>query len=140
MSRLVIDRLYTNVKITYNTKMIHIMVSFSDYQNSIFIDWVPYKHQNRHIHGIMEYTKFCSKKGHYQNWNQWLKISKTSYTKSSANNQKVQRFVAVLEGNLSVKNAPKLSTKYLQDKTCKIKQMQNIALTLRIFLNQQKTF
>ena len=53
MSRLVIDRLYTDVKITYNTKMIHIMVSFSDYQNSIFIDWVPYKHQNWHIHGII---------------------------------------------------------------------------------------
>ena len=38
ISRLVIDRLYTDVKITYSTKLIHIMVSFSDYQNSIFID------------------------------------------------------------------------------------------------------
>ena len=36
------------------------------------------------------------------------------------NNQKVQKFVPVLEENLSVKNAPKLSTKYLQDKTCQI--------------------
>ena len=43
ISRLVIDRLYTDVKVTYNTKMIHIMVSFSNYQNSIFIDRVPYK-------------------------------------------------------------------------------------------------
>ena len=53
---------------------------------------------------------------------------------------KVQKFMPVLKGNLSVKNAPRLFTKYFQDKTCKIKQMQNIALTLRIFLNQQKTF
>ena len=56
------------------------------------------------------------------------------------NNQKVQKFVPVLEENLSVKNAPKLSAKYLQDKTCKTKQMQNIPLTLRTFLNQPKTF
>ena len=28
--------------------------------------------------------------------------------------------------------------KYLQDKTCKIKQMQNIPLTLRTFLNKKK--
>ena len=35
------------------------------------------------------------------------------------NNQTVQKFVPVLEENLSVKNAPKLSAKYLQDKTCK---------------------
>ena len=39
------------------------------------------------------------------------------------NNQKVQKFVPVLEENLSVKNAPKLSPEYLQDKTCKTKQM-----------------
>ena len=31
------------------------------------------------------------------------------------NNQKVQKIVPVLEVNLSVKNAPKLSSKYLQD-------------------------
>ena len=53
-SRLVIDKLYTNVKITYNTKMIHIMVSFSDYQNSIFIDRVPYKQKNWQLHGILQ--------------------------------------------------------------------------------------
>ena len=47
---------------------------------------------------------------------------------------KVQKFVPVLERNLSVKNAPKLSAKYLQDKTCKTKQMQSIPLTLRAFL------
>ena len=35
------------------------------------------------------------------------------------NNQKVQKFVPVLEGNLSVKNALKRSVKYLQDKTSK---------------------
>ena len=56
------------------------------------------------------------------------------------NNQKVQKFVLVLEENLSVKNTPKLSAKYLQDKTCKTKQMQNIPLTLRTFLNQLKCF
>ena len=32
----------------------------------------------------------------------------------------------VLDGNLNVKNAPKLSAKYLEDKICKIKQTQNI--------------
>ena len=53
-SRLVIDKLYTNVKITYNTKMIHIMVSFSDHQNSIFIDRVPYKNKDWHLHGILQ--------------------------------------------------------------------------------------
>ena len=41
ISRLVLDNLFTDVKITYNTKMIPIMVSFSDYQNSIFIDRIP---------------------------------------------------------------------------------------------------
>ena len=39
----------------------------------------------------------------------------------SINNQKVQKLVPVLDGNLSVKNAPKLSAKYLEDKICKIK-------------------
>ena len=29
------------------------MVYLSDYQNSIFIDWVPCKHKNWHIHGII---------------------------------------------------------------------------------------
>ena len=53
-SRLVISKLYTNVKITYNTKMIHIMVSFSDHQNSIFIDRVPYKQKNWQLHGILQ--------------------------------------------------------------------------------------
>ena len=33
------------------------------------------------------------------------------------NNQKVQKFVPVLEGNLSVKNAPNFSAKYLQKKS-----------------------
>ena len=37
------------------------------------------------------------------------------------NNQKVQKFVPILEENLRVKKAPKLSAKYLQDKTCKTK-------------------
>ena len=61
-------------------------------------------------------------------------------TKRSASNQKVQKFVPVLEGNLSGKNYPKLSAKYLQDKICTINQMQNVLVTLRMFLNQLKTF
>ena len=56
------------------------------------------------------------------------------------NFQEVQKFVAVLEENLSMQNAPKLSAKYLQDKICKIKQMQNIPVTLRAFLSRLKSF
>ena len=41
-------------KNTYNAKMIHIMVSFSDYQNSSFIDRVPYKHKNWQLRGILQ--------------------------------------------------------------------------------------
>ena len=51
----------------------------------------------------------------------------------------VQKFVPVLDGNLSMKNDPKLSSKYLQGKICKIKQVQNISVTLRTFLSQLKT-
>ena len=54
ISRLVIDRLYTDVKITHNTKMIHITVYFSNYQNSTFVDRVPYKHKNWQLHGILQ--------------------------------------------------------------------------------------
>ena len=54
------------------------------------------------------------------------------------NNQTVQKFVPVLEENLSVKNAPKLSANYLQDKKCKTKQMQIITLTLEDILNKLK--
>ena len=54
-------------------------------------------------------------------------------------NQKVQKFVPVLEENLSVKNAPKLSAKYLQGKTCKAKQMQNIPLTLEDIFKSTKS-
>ena len=63
-----------------------------------------------------------------------MKICKRSYTKESINNQKVQKFVPVLDENLSVKNAPKLSAKYLEDKIFKIKIIQNISVTLRTFL------
>ena len=52
----------------------------------------------------------------------------------------MQIFVPILEGNLSVENALKLSPKCFQEKTCKIKQMQNIPVTLRAFLNQLKMF
>ena len=41
---------------------------------------------------------------------------------------------------MSVKNAQKCFAKYLQHKICKIKQMQNIPVTLRTFLNQLKAF
>ena len=74
------------------------------------------------------------------NLKRWLKICKRSYTKRSVNNQKVQKFVAVLDGNFSVKNVPKRSAKYLKDKIYKTKETQNISVTLRTFLNQQKTF
>ena len=50
----------------------------------------------------------------------------------------MQKFVLVLEGNLSVKNAQKLSAKYLQDKKCKTKQMQNIPLTLEDIFKSTK--
>ena len=49
---LVIDKVHTDVKITYNTKMNHIMASFADYGNSIFIDRALYKHKNWQLHGI----------------------------------------------------------------------------------------
>ena len=55
------------------------------------------------------------------------------------NNQKMQKFVLVLEENLSVKNTPKLSAKYLQDKTCKTKQIQNITLTLENIFKSTKS-
>ena len=55
------------------------------------------------------------------------------------NNQKVQKFVLALEENLSVKNTPKLSAKYLQDKICKTKQMQNITLTLEDIFKSTKS-
>ena len=54
ISNLVLDSLYTDVKITYNTKMIPIMVSFSDYQNSIFIDRIPCNHKNWQLHGVLQ--------------------------------------------------------------------------------------
>ena len=54
-------------------------------------------------------------------------------------NQKVQKFGPVLEENLSVKNAPKHSAKYLKDKTCKTKQMQNIQLTLEDIFKSTKS-
>ena len=34
--------------------MINIILSFSDYQNSIFIDRVSYKHKNWQLHGILQ--------------------------------------------------------------------------------------
>ena len=54
------------------------------------------------------------------------------------NNQKVQIFVLALEENLSVKNTPKLSVEYLQNKICKTKQMQNITLTLEDIFESTK--
>ena len=38
------------------------------------------------------------------------------YTKRRVNNQKVQKYKSVLNEKLRVKNAPKLSAKYLKDK------------------------
>ena len=38
-----IDRVYTDIKIASNTKINHIMVSFTDHYNAIFIDRFPSK-------------------------------------------------------------------------------------------------
>ena len=65
---------------------------------------------------------------------------KENYTKGSVKNQKVQKFVPVLDGDLSVKNATKFSAKFLENKICKIKQIQNIPDILNVFLNQLRTF
>ena len=51
-----------------------------------------------------------------KNLNQRFKIFKSSYSKGSANNQKTQKFVPVLDENSIVKNVPNLSTKSLEDK------------------------
>ena len=77
------------------------------------------------------------RKNSNQNLNQSLNICKRSYTKGSVDNQKAQKSVLVLDGNLRVKNAPKHSIRYLVDKICKIKQTENIPVTLTTFL---KTF
>ena len=45
--------MHTDIKITNNTKMDHIIVSFSDHYNSIFIDRVCYKHKTWQFHGIL---------------------------------------------------------------------------------------
>ena len=63
-------------------------------------------------------------------------MCKRSYTKGTANNQKVQKLVPVLDGNLTVK---KLKN-FQQGKLCKIKQIQNISVTFRTFLNQVNFF
>ena len=52
------------------------------------------------------------------------------------NNQKVQKFVPVLEENLSVKNAPKLSAKYLQDQNM---QNQTNQITLENIFKSTKS-
>ena len=87
----------------------------------------------------LEYTKSCTKKNTCSIL-EFKPITEHLHDKlhqEECNNQKVQKFVLVLEENLSVKNTPKLSAKYLQDKTCKTKQMQNITLTLE-GINQLK--
>ena len=38
-----IDMVYTDIKIAYNTKINHIIVSFTDHYNAIFIDRLPSK-------------------------------------------------------------------------------------------------
>ena len=52
----------------------------------------------------------------------------------------MQIFVLVLDGNLSVKDDLGRSEKYLEDKICKMKQIRNILVSLRICSNQLKTF
>ena len=50
------------------------------------------------------------------------------------------KICASIDGDLSVKNATKFSAKFLENKICKIKQIQNIPDTLNALLNQLKTF
>ena len=69
-----------------------------------------------------------------------IKILQEKLHQGNISNQKVPKFVPVLDRNLSVKNAPKLSAKDLKDKICKIKQIKNIPSTLRTFLNQLNFF
>ena len=38
-----IDRVYTDIKMTSNTKINHIMISFSNHYNAIFLDRFPSK-------------------------------------------------------------------------------------------------
>ena len=64
---------------------------------------------------------------------------KENLHQGSIKNQKVQKFVLVLDENLSVKSAPKPSAKQSKDKIYKIKQTQNIPVTPRTFLNQLKS-
>ena len=42
-TRSIIDRVYTDIKMASNTKINHIMVSFTDHYNAIFIDRFPSK-------------------------------------------------------------------------------------------------
>ena len=63
-------------------------------------------------------------------------MCKRSYTKGTADSQKVQKLVPVLDGNLTVK---KLKN-FQQGKLCKIKQIQNISVTFRTFLSQANFF
>ena len=46
ISRLVLDRVHADIKITNDVKMKHIMASFLDHYNSISISRVPCKHKN----------------------------------------------------------------------------------------------
>ena len=43
LPRIRIDSVYTNIKIDNNTKINHIMVSFTNYYNAISIDRLPSK-------------------------------------------------------------------------------------------------
>ena len=65
------------------------------------------------------------------------------------NKQNVLNFVLTLGRSWRTKNAPKLSSKYLKDRICKIKRYLNyilliinqyILVILRTFLNQQKIY
>ena len=66
-----------------------------------------------------------------------IKNLQENLNQGSTNNHKVQKFVPVSDGNLSVKNAPNPSSKSLEDKICKIKQIQNIPVT---FFKSAKNF
>ena len=48
-----IDKVYTDTKITSNTKIIHMMVSFTDHYNTILLTDFPQKLKLEEIHGTL---------------------------------------------------------------------------------------
>ena len=54
-----IDRVYADIKIASNTKIHHIMVTFTDHYNAIFIDKFPSKLKLEKVHGTLIILFYC---------------------------------------------------------------------------------